>query len=49
VKQEKEFWMDQCQKQEAHQQQQTSEVDVQPLNAQIESLQKEKDHLLQVG
>jgi hypothetical protein len=24
-------------------------VDVQPLNAQIESLQKEKDHLLQVG
>ncbi|XP_046443894.1 kinectin-like isoform X2 [Daphnia pulex] len=47
VKQEKEFWMDQCQKQEAHQQQQTSEVDVQPLNAQIESLQKEKDHLLQ--
>jgi chromosome segregation ATPase len=49
VKQEKEFWMDQCQKQEAQQQQQTSEVDVQPLNAQIESLQKEKDHLLQVG
>ncbi|XP_046630664.1 kinectin-like isoform X3 [Daphnia pulicaria] len=47
VKQEKEFWMDQCQKQEAQQQQQTSEVDVQPLNAQIESLQKEKDHLLQ--
>ncbi|EFX65046.1 hypothetical protein DAPPUDRAFT_333581 [Daphnia pulex] len=47
VKQEKEFWMDQCQKQEAQQQQQTSEVDVQPLNARIESLQKEKDHLLQ--
>ena len=47
VKQEKEFWMDQCQKQEA-QQQQKSEVDVEPLNARIESLQKEKEHLLQV-
>jgi hypothetical protein len=49
VKQEKDFWMDQCQKQEAQdQQKQESVVNVEPLNARIESLEKEKEQLLQV-
>lgn len=47
VKQEKEFWMDQCQKQET-QQLQEPPVDVAPLRAQIESLQEEKERLVQV-
>lgn len=57
VRQEREFWMDHCQKQEAeaaqHQQQQRQTqsepgVDVTALYAQIESLQKEKELLLKV-
>lgn len=49
VKQEKEFWMDQCQKQENQVQlKQEPEVNVEPLNARIESLLKEKEQLLQV-
>ena len=49
VKQEKEFWMDQCQKQENQAQlKQEPEVNVEPLNARIESLLKEKEQLLQV-
>lgn len=51
AKQEKDFWMDQCQKQEAQapqQQEQKPEVDVAPLHSRIESLEKEKEHLSQV-
>ncbi|XP_032792537.2 kinectin isoform X3 [Daphnia magna] len=48
VKQEKEFWMDQCQKQETRTQQvQESPIDVAPLHTRIESLQEEKERLSQ--
>ena len=48
AKKEKQFWMDQCQKQEVIQQQLGTQEDVTSLSSRIECLQKEKEQALQV-
>ena len=45
TKQEREFWMEQCRKQEATEQLST---DVTSLESKLETLQKEKEQLIQV-